>query len=92
MAGAVAAGLFLVNRRLGVVAAVAAAVMAFARVYIAAHYPSDRIGGLILGAAVSLVGFLLVRTVLVRMVVAAERSALRPLLTASPAVPAPDHS
>ncbi len=91
MAGAVAAGLFLVNRRLGVVAAVAAAVMAFARVYIAAHFPSDVIGGLILGAAVSLLGFLLVRRVLVRTVVAAERSAIRPLLTASPAVPAPDH-
>ena len=37
MAGAVAAGLFLVNRALGWVAAIAAAVMAFARVYIAAH-------------------------------------------------------
>src|SRR6478752_9325357 len=38
MAGAVAAGLFLVNRRLGVVAMLAAVVMAFSRVYIAAHY------------------------------------------------------
>jgi undecaprenyl-diphosphatase len=92
MAGAVAAGLLLVNRRLGLVAAAAAAIMAFARVYIAAHYPSDVIGGLILGTAVSLLGFLLVRTLLVRMVVAAERSALRPLLTVSPAAAATDHS
>ena len=38
LAGAVAAGLWLVNRRLGNVAVLAAAAMAFARVYIGAHY------------------------------------------------------
>jgi membrane-associated phospholipid phosphatase len=60
MAGAVAAGLWLVSRRLGVVAAIAAVVIAFARVYIAAHYPWDVAAGLLLGAAVSLLGWALV--------------------------------
>jgi membrane-associated phospholipid phosphatase len=39
MAGAVAAGLWFVSRRLGVAATVAAVAMAYSRVYIAAHYP-----------------------------------------------------
>jgi undecaprenyl-diphosphatase len=41
MASAVAAGLWLVHRRLGMLAALAAVVMAVARVYvyIGAHYP-----------------------------------------------------
>src|ERR1700712_4074275 len=56
MAGAVAAGLFLVNRRLGWVAAALAVLMVFSRVYIAAHYPLDVAVGLLLGAAVTLLG------------------------------------
>jgi undecaprenyl-diphosphatase len=61
MAGAVAAGLLLVSWRLGLLAMVAAALMGFARVYIAAHYPQDVLTGLILGAAVTLLGYLAVR-------------------------------
>lgn len=67
MAGAVTAGLFLVSRRLGLVSAVLALLLAFARVYIAAHYPWDVIGGLAFGAAVSLVGWLLLRVPLVAL-------------------------
>lgn len=85
MAGAVAAGLFLVNRRLGLLATLAAVVMAFSRVYIAAHYPQDVLAGLLLGAAVSLVGFLVVRRLLVWLLAFAERTPLRPLLTAAAA-------
>ena len=59
MAGAVAAGLLLAHRRLGAVAVVAAVLMAFSRVYIAAHYPWDVVAGLLLGAAVALLGWLL---------------------------------
>ncbi len=57
MAGAVAAGLWLLDRRLGAVATLSALVMAFARVYIAAHYPHDVLVGLAFGAAVALVGW-----------------------------------
>jgi undecaprenyl-diphosphatase len=62
MGGAVAAGLLLVNRRLGLLAALAAALMAFARVYIGAHYPWDVLGGLALGAAVVRLGWMLLRS------------------------------
>jgi membrane-associated phospholipid phosphatase len=61
MAGAAAAGLLLVSRRLGLVAVAAAVLMAFARVYIAAHYPWDVLAGLTLGAAVASLGWLLLR-------------------------------
>jgi membrane-associated phospholipid phosphatase len=61
MAGAAATGLFIVARRLGLVAAVLAVLMAVARVYIAAHYPWDVVAGLALGAAVAGLGWLLLR-------------------------------
>ncbi|WP_067889804.1 phosphatase PAP2 family protein [Nocardia vaccinii] len=62
MAGAVTAGLWLVHRRLGALAALTAVVMAFARVYIAAHYPQDVLAGLALGAVISLAGYVLARS------------------------------
>jgi len=61
MAGAAAAGLWLVSRILGAVATVAALVMAFSRIYIAAHYPWDVVAGLVFGALVALVGWALLR-------------------------------
>ena len=83
-AGAVMAGLFLVNRTLGWIAALAAAAMAFSRVYIAAHYPLDVAAGLLLGAAVTLLGWILVRRLLLRLVEGARDTGLRPLLIATP--------
>ncbi|MFD2415597.1 phosphatase PAP2 family protein [Amycolatopsis pigmentata] len=85
MAGAVAAGLFLVSKRLGWVTAVLAIVMAFSRVYIAAHYPWDVAAGLVAGAVVSLLGFVVVRRLLVWLVELAERTALRPVFTSTSA-------
>ena len=52
--GAVAAGLWLANRRLGLVTAGLALFMAFARVYVGAHYPGDVLAGLALGAGTTL--------------------------------------
>ena len=65
MAGAVAAGLLIAHRRLGLVAAAAALLMALSRVYIAAHYPWDVVAGLLFGALVSLCGWALLRRPLV---------------------------
>ncbi len=68
MAGAVAVGLLLVDRRLGVVAGVAALLMAFARVYVGAHYPVDVLAGLALGGLVAAIGWYFPVPALVRLV------------------------
>ena len=80
MAGAAAAGLWLVDRRLGAVATVAAALMAGARVYIAAHYPHDVLAGFALGAGVILLGWLLVSRPLTRLVERLASTPMRPVL------------
>lgn len=82
MAGAVAAGLILVSRRLGLVAVVAALLLAFARVYIGAHWPGDVIVGLLWGAVIALVGFKLLERPLVALVGYLVRTPLRPVLVA----------
>lgn len=87
MAGAVTAGVWLVNRRLGVVAAIAAAVMAWARVYVGAHYPQDVVAGLVLGAALSVAGYFLARPMLSWLVLRTNKTRLRPLVAAAPAEP-----
>ena len=53
--------------------------MAASRVYIAAHYPHDVVAGLLLGAAITLLGWLLVRRPLTALV---ERLAGGPLRVA----------
>jgi undecaprenyl-diphosphatase len=82
MAGAVATGLVLVSRRLGLAAAVVALVMAGTRVYVGAHYPWDVIAGLALGATVIAVGWLVVGRTLTSLVVRGRETRLKPLLTA----------
>ena len=59
MAGAVAVGLFLLSRKLGAVALGAALLMAFARVYVGAHFPVDVVAGLLLGGLVAGAGWLI---------------------------------
>lgn len=80
MAGAAAAGLFLVSRRLGLLTGLAALLMAFARVYVADHYLRDVAAGLVLGVVVALVGFLAVHRLLVWFVAWLARTPVRPLV------------
>lgn len=64
MAGAAAVGLLIASWRIGLWAAAAAVLMAFARVYVGAHYPQDVLAGLALGGVVAGVGWLVLRSVL----------------------------
>jgi membrane-associated phospholipid phosphatase len=82
MAGAVATGVWLVSRRLGLVATVAALLMAFTRVYVGAHYPADVLAGLALGVAVVAIGYLAVVPLLTRVVDRVAATPFRPLVTA----------
>jgi membrane-associated phospholipid phosphatase len=80
MAGAVAAGVWLVSRRLGLLATVAALLMAFTRVYVGAHYPGDVAIGLIFGAVVTLLGYVVLHRVLKLVVSRLARTPARRLL------------
>ncbi|MCW2570175.1 MAG: phosphoesterase PA-phosphatase related protein [Frankiales bacterium] len=84
MAGAIAIGLFLVSRRLGAVAAAAAVLMAFARVYVGAHYPVDVVAGLVLGGAVAGLGWLLLHRPLRHLLGLAARTPLRVAVPVAP--------
>lgn len=81
MAGAVAAGLCYVNRRLGMTAWAAAVLLAFSRVYVGAHYPLDVAAGLALGAAVIVLGQTLARPILIWLLTRMVRTPLRPLVS-----------
>lgn len=85
VAGAVAAGLFLVDRRLGSVAFATAAIMAFSRVYVGAHWPLDVVAGLTFGAAVTCLLIVWFRRPLARLVDRVKDTALRPLLVVASA-------
>jgi membrane-associated phospholipid phosphatase len=81
--GAVAVGLLFANRRWGTTAAVLAVLMAFARIYVGAHYPGDVLAGLALGGTVAAVGAITLTPPLTRLAARLARSPLRPVLTAS---------
>jgi len=53
IAAALAAGVYLLHRRLGLIAAALAVLEGFSRVYLGMHYPHDVIVGLLVGAAVT---------------------------------------
>jgi len=84
MAGAVTAALWIADRRLGLTSAVAAVVLAFARVYIGAHYPHDVLAGLALGALIGAGGSYLTRHLLTTAIQGLTGTRLRLLLTTAP--------
>ncbi|MBL3805465.1 phosphatase PAP2 family protein [Streptomyces sp. BRB081] len=54
LAMALAVGLFIAHRRVGLVGIALAVLLGLSRVYLGVHYPTDVIGGLALGTAVAL--------------------------------------
>ncbi len=74
IAGAFAAGFWLIDRRLGIVATLLSLLLAFSRVYVGVHYPSDVIVGLIVGALITLAIYLLLRRRMALIVDALSRS------------------
>jgi membrane-associated phospholipid phosphatase len=84
IAAALAAAVFLLNRRLGLIAAALAVLEGFSRVYIGVHYPHDVIVGLLVGALVTWLAARLLLPLAVALVTRLERTPLRPLLTTAP--------
>jgi len=84
MAGAVTAGLFLVNPVIGVVSLGLSLILAFSRVYIAAHYPFDVLAGLAFGALIVLIGYVVLRKPLLFLLTKLAATPLRPLFTNKP--------
>jgi len=83
VAGAVAVGLFMIDRRLGLISGLGALLMAFARVYVGAHYPGDVLAGLVIGGAVAAAGWYLVVPVLDRGLAWVEKWPIGRLATGS---------
>ncbi len=80
IAGAFAAGLLLLNRRIGLAALLLALLLAFARVYVGVHYPSDVAGGLAIGAAIGTLVVLTLRPATAAVALRLTRTPLRPLV------------
>ena len=81
IAGALAAGLLVLNRRVGAFAVLVAVLLAFSRVYVGVHYPSDTVAGLANGAVIT--AFMLAGTpLLTRQLYRLSRGPLRVLVVA----------
>lgn len=74
IAMALAVGLFIVNRKYGLIGLGLAALEGFCRVYMGVHYPTDVIGGFALGTAVALLLSPLATALLTPVMTAVERS------------------
>ncbi|MGW7427576.1 phosphatase PAP2 family protein [Streptomyces sp. NPDC054813] len=86
VAAASVAALFLLDRRLSAIAAVFAVVEGFSRVYVGAHYPHDVLGSAVLALPVAFLISLASRRWATPLIDSLSHGALRPFLTATPAV------
>ncbi|MFG2723168.1 phosphatase PAP2 family protein [Streptomyces sp. NPDC048416] len=74
LAMAIGAGLFVANRKFGLIALGLALLEGFCRVYMGVHYPTDVVGGFALGTAVTLLLAPLAQLLLTPVVAAVARS------------------
>jgi membrane-associated phospholipid phosphatase len=84
VAAALAVGLWIVSRRLGLIAAVLALLEGFSRIYLGQHYPHDVAAGLALSTLILLAGWPLARHPLGRVLARLENTPVRPVLTSMP--------
>ncbi|AUG79054.1 membrane protein [Kitasatospora sp. MMS16-BH015] len=82
MSMGIAVALYLVNKRLGLIAGGLALLQGFCRLFMGVHYPTDVIGGYALATAVVLLLAPIAMAVLVPFCHALTRTALAPLITA----------
>ncbi|MER5430226.1 phosphatase PAP2 family protein [Streptomyces sp. NPDC002588] len=80
IAAAAAVALLFVSRRLGAIAAVAAAVMAVARVWVGAHYPHDVLAGVVVGVSAALLTMPALRSRAEPLALRLTATRVRPLL------------
>jgi membrane-associated phospholipid phosphatase len=80
IAGAFAAGLFILHRPLGLLALLLALLLAFTRVYTGVHYPSDVGAGLAIGATLGAAVVLALRPAATAAASRLVRTPLRPLI------------
>lgn len=77
-------GLFLVGRRLGLIALALALIMGFSRVYVGAHYPHDVLVGLVVGAVLGTLIAKMTARAATSLVERLRETKLRPLLATTP--------
>lgn len=82
IAGGFAMGLVFFSRRLAVLAWLLALFLAFARVYAGVHYPADVIAGLLLGSAIAVIVWIVLRRPALAIAGWVTRTPLRPLIAA----------
>lgn len=88
VAAATVAAVYLLNRRLSLIAAVFALFEGFTRIYVGAHYPHDVLGSVLLALPIAYLTSLILRRVATPLVTQLSTGRLRPLLT-SGQVPEP---